>query len=102
MEEDLEIPAAALRRVDSGRSRLLLDDELLQLSSSSSSSSSSMQQQQQQMEQQAAAAAAAAATRTVLPICKELLAGVDANGCDVPVDPKTVEQTLDLYSVLIE
>lgn len=81
-DRDVLVPAA-LRRGQSGKSRLLVGEELALFGSSSRDGKKRE-------------------GRTVLPINKELLAGVDEEGNEVPVDPTGVEESLDMYSVLIE
>ncbi|XP_026190315.1 AKT-interacting protein [Cyclospora cayetanensis] len=82
-ERDVALVPAVLRRGQSGRSRLLVDEELALFGSTSPADKRRE-------------------GRTVLPVNRELLAGVDAKGNEVPVDPKGVEDSLDIYSVLIE
>ncbi|KAL8270378.1 hypothetical protein Esti_005702 [Eimeria stiedai] len=81
-EGGLPLPAA-LRRGESGRSRLLVGNEADFLPAGVKTDKSKE-------------------GRTVLPVSSELLAGVDREGHDVPVNPAAVEASLDMYSVLIE
>ncbi|KAL8438952.1 hypothetical protein Efla_005087 [Eimeria flavescens] len=82
-EEQERVIPAALRRGESGRSRLLVGSEADFLPAGAKSDKSKH-------------------GRTVLPVNSELLAGVDIQGRDVPVDATAIEASLDVYSVLIE
>lgn len=82
LPQDILVPAV-LRRGESGRSRLLVGEEL-------ALTSYGMRADRFRED------------RTILPVDRELLAGVDEKGNEVPVDPTCVEASLDMYSVLIE
>ncbi|KAL8449561.1 hypothetical protein Emed_002993 [Eimeria media] len=82
-EGGLPMHPAALRRGESGRSRLLVGSEADFLPAGVKLDKSRE-------------------GRTVLPVSSELLAGVDREGHDVPVNPAAVEASLDMYSVLID